>query len=189
MLSRLSRWFLKISTGPLAMICLVVFLIFSSLILPDQNARAKAYAGDLGTPDTSLYYTAAELYRMAEGYGPQGRTAYIRARFTFDVVWPLVYLAFLVTALSWLINRAKLGKTSWVQLNLLPIASVIFDGLENGAAAIVMARYPQTTSVLDHLAGVFTLLKWLLTSACALAIVYLAFLILARYFKSSKQQA
>ena len=78
----------------------------------NQNARAKAYAGELGTPDTSLYYTAADLYRMAEGYGPQGRTAYIRARFTFDVAWPLVYLAFLVTALSWLINRAKLGKTS-----------------------------------------------------------------------------
>lgn len=160
MLTKLSNWLLKISPGPLTLACLVLFLIFSALVLPDQAAKAEVYSGDIGSPDTSLYYTAGDLYRMAEAYSPQGRAAYVRARYTFDVVWPLVYLAFLATAISWLVKKAGLDWSTWGRLNLLPLAGVIFDFLENGSAAIVMARYPQPTVVLDHLAGVFTLLKW-----------------------------
>jgi len=180
MFTKLSNWFLKISTGPLALACLVIFLIFSALVLPDQAAKAEVYSGEIGSPDTSLFYTAAELYRFAEAYGLQGRSAYIRARYTFDVIWPIVYLAFLVTAISWLVKRADLNWNSWGRLNLLPVAGVLFDFLENISAATVMARYPQKTAVIDHLAGVFTLVKWVFVGGSFIVLVGLVMITLAR---------
>jgi hypothetical protein len=181
--TKLSLWFLKISTGPLTLACLVLFLIFSALVLPDQSAKAEVYSSEVGSPDTSLFYTAEDLYHIAEAYGPTGRAAYIRARFTFDVIWPLVYLAFLATAISWLVKRAGLDWNSWGRLNLLPVAGVIFDFLENGSAAIVMARYPQNTAVLDHLAGVFTLIKWVFIAFSFIAVVTLTIVVLIKAIK------
>ena len=180
MFTKLSNWFLKISTGPLTLACLAIFLIFSALVLPDQAAKAEVYSGDVGSPDTSLYYTASDLYRMAEAYGPQGRATYIRARYTFDVIWPLVYLAFLVTGISWLVKRAKLDWSTWGRLNLLPVFGMLFDFLENGSAAIVMARYPQPTAVIAHLAGIFTLLKWGFIAASFGLLVIIAGLVVIR---------
>lgn len=174
MLTKLSNSFLNLSTGLLTLACLVIFLVFSALVLPDQAAKAEVYSGESGSPDTSLYYTASDLYRKAEAYGPAGRAAYIRARFTFDLIFPLVYTAFLVTAISWLVKRANLAWKSWGRLNLLPLAGMVFDFLENISAATVMSRYPQTTTVLDHLAGVFTLLKWIFIATSFIALVVLA---------------
>jgi len=171
MLEKFSSRLLHLSTGLLTLICMVIFGVFSVLVLPDQAAKADAYSGEVGSPDTSLFYTASDLYRFAEAYGQNGRSAYIRARISFDLIFPLVYGAFLVTALSWLIKRVDLGRQTWGWANLLPVAGVIFDFLENGAAAVVMARYPLTTPVLDHLAGVLTLLKWVFIAASFLMLV------------------
>lgn len=189
MLTKLSNSFLKFSTGPLTLACLVVFLVFSALVLPDQATKAEVYSGEIGSPDTSLYYTASDLYRKAEAYGPTGRSAYIRARFTFDVIFPLVYTVFLMTGISWLVKRANLAWKSWGRLNLLPVAGMAFDFLENGAAAMVMARYPQTTAVIDHLAGVFTLLKWIFIGSSFIALVILAIIALVRWIQTRQKSA
>ena len=189
MLTKLSHWFLKFSTGRLTLACLVLFLFFSALVLPDQSAKAEVYGGEVGSPDTSLFYTADDLYRIAEAYGATGRAAYIRARFTFDVIWPLVYLAFLATAISWLVKRADLGWDSWGRLNLLPVAGVIFDFLENGSAALVMARYPQTTPLNDHLAGGFTFMKWIFIAASFGVLLIIAGIALLRLIRNRKKSS
>ena len=43
---------------------------------------------------------------------------------------------------------------------MVPLLGALFDYLENGSAAVVMLRYPDHTIVLDTLAPVFTLVKW-----------------------------
>ena len=53
----------------------------------------------------------------------------------------------------------------WRRANLVPLLGMLFDFLENAAAALVMARYPQPTPVVDMLAGVLTALKWLFVYA------------------------
>lgn len=184
MVTKLSNGFLKISTGRLTLACLVLFLIFSALILPDQAARAEVYSGEVGSPDTSLFYTASDLYNFAEAYGATGRAAYIRARFTFDLIWPLVYLAFLVTAISWLLKHTDLSWERWGRLNLLPVAATVFDYLENISASIVMGRYPQTTPVIAHLAGVFTLFKWIFIVASFSLLLILGSMALVRLIKA-----
>ena len=160
-MQKLSFWINKINTGWVALICLVGFLLFTAFVLPSQAADAESYSGEIGSPDTSFYYSADQLYQFAEAFGPQGRSAYIRARVTFDVVWPIVYLIFLATAISWVYQKTGREGGFWMRLNLLPVFGLIFDYLENGTTSIVMARYPETTQILAQLAGIFTGLKWL----------------------------
>jgi hypothetical protein len=98
---------------------------------------------------------------MAETYGAEGRAAYVRARFTFDLVFPLTYLFFLATSISWVMLRAIPDANSrWRLLNLFPVFGALFDYLENIAASAVMLNYPEHTPFVDLLAPMFTLVKW-----------------------------
>jgi len=160
-MKKLSTWINNISNGWVTLGCMVIFLLFTALVLPSQGQQAEAYSGEIGSPDTSFYYSSDALYQFAEAYGPQGRSAYIRARVTFDVVWPLVYLAFLGTAISWAFHKAGMAGEIWKRLNLVPVFGLLFDYLENGAVVVVMAFYPDNTPVLPQLAGIFTALKWI----------------------------
>lgn len=157
---RISDWLSRISTGWIVLTALVIFLLFTALVLPQQATKATQETGGAHSPDTSFLYTPDDLYRMAESYGEQGRQAYIRARFTFDLVWPLVYTLFLATATSWVFGRAFAPCSRWQGANLAPLLGALFDYLENLSTSLVMARYPAQTPVVDTLAPLFTALKW-----------------------------
>lgn len=166
MLTKLSDWFNRISNGKVTLACMVIFLLFSSIVLPDQSSKAELYSGDAGSPDTSFIYTSADLYRIAAVYGVEGRQAYVYARFTFDLIWPLVYLSFLTTVISWLFHRARLPGSLWKRLNLIPTAGVLLDLGENISAAVVMARYPDSSNFFAVIAPFFTFLKWVVMGLC-----------------------
>ncbi len=158
MMRNLSDWLHRLSTGRATLIALVIFLLFTALVLPKQAANADA--GGAGSPDLSLIYSAGDLYRMAEAYGPAGRTDYVRVRFTFDLIWPVVYVAFLATAISWLSRQAFRPQSLWQRANLVPVIGMLLDYLENIAAELVIGRYPARTPGVDVLAPVFTFVKW-----------------------------
>jgi cellulose synthase/poly-beta-1,6-N-acetylglucosamine synthase-like glycosyltransferase len=101
---------------------------------------------------------------MAEAYGVGGREAYIKARFTFDLIWPVVYTFFLTVSISWLFSRAFDPDSFWRRLNLVPVFAMAFDYLENISSSLIMLRYPQETPVVVTLAPIFTMLKWILIS-------------------------
>jgi hypothetical protein len=164
MCKRLSDWLHRVSNSWVTLSALAIFLLFSALVLPRQAARAGQDTGDAGSPDMSFYYSAGDLYQMAEAYGEEGREAYVRARFTFDVIWPLVYTLFLSTAISWLFSKAFAPNSRWQLGNLAPVLAALFDYLENVSTSLVMSRYPDQTAVVDMLAPVFTLAKWVVLS-------------------------
>lgn len=151
----------RLSTGPVTLAALVIFLLFTALVLPRQAASAEEAGGGAGSPDTALFYAADDLYAFAEAYGPEGRAAYVRARYTFDVAWPLVYTFFLVTALSWIGRRAFAPESPWLRINLVPLLAALFDLLENISASLVMWRYPALTPGVAEAAPGLSLLKWL----------------------------
>lgn len=156
----ISAWLRQISMGSVTLAALVIFVLFIALVLPRQAASAETEAGEAGSPDSSLFYTPTDLYRMAETYGEEGRAAYVRARFTFDLIWPLVYTLFLATAISWVYGRAFPADSLWQRANLAPLLGALFDYLENLSTSLVMARYPVHTPGVDLLAPAFTLVKW-----------------------------
>jgi hypothetical protein len=157
---RISNWLRRVSTGWVALLALIIFLLFSALVLPQQATRAEQETGSTVSPDMSFFYSPGELYRMAESYGEQGREAYVRARFTFDLIWPLVYTLFLATAVSWIFGRAFAPDSRWQRANLVPLLGALFDYLENLSTSLVMLRFPAQTAVVDLLAPLFTALKW-----------------------------
>lgn len=144
--------------------------------------------GTTKTPDTTFFYTAEELYRIAGELGEAGRSHYIRSRFTFDVVWPLVYLTFLVTTIGWLAQRSFDASSKWRPINLLPVAAALFDLLENSTASLVMARHPAMTPAVAELAGFFTLLKWIFVLVSFVALILTLFAAGIRRLSAQRRQ-
>jgi hypothetical protein len=168
-LKRLSAWFRKISTTPITLAAVLIFFLFTALVLPKQSSQAQESSGGAGTPDLSFFYSSTDLYRWAGAYGEAGRQAYVRSHFTFDVAWPLVYTFFLITALSWLYGRSFPPDSPWQLVNLAPLLAVLFDFLENLTTSLVMALYPAQTWLADSLAFLATIstpLKWIFVGAC-----------------------
>ena len=181
MIKRFSIWIYRVSTGRVAISCFVLFLLFSLLVLPGQTQGANAYSEGVGSPDLSFFYTAQNLYDMAEAYGEAGRQSYIQARFTFDLIWPIMYALFLTTSISWLFIRG-ISPYSWFRItNIVPILGMVFDYLENISTSIVMGRYPNQTAGLDSLASIFTLLKWVFIAGSLVLLVSGAVLAIARW--------
>jgi hypothetical protein len=144
----------------MALFALIIFILFTALVLPGQAEKGGQDTGEVGSPDLSFFYSPDQLYAMAESYGVDGRQAYIRARFTFDLVWPLVYTFFLVTTISWLNGKVSPSSRLLQLSNLAPVLGAIFDYLENLSTSLVMVRYPDKTPVVDVLAPLFTMVKW-----------------------------
>lgn len=175
MLGTMSDWLLRASTGRVALAAMAIFLLFTAVVLPAQAVTSGKYVGEAGSPDTSFWYSAEDLYAMAEAYGEAGRAHYVRARFTFDLVWPPVFTVFLATSLSWLARRLVAPESAWRRANLIPLLAMAADYGENVSAALVVGRYPARTPVAGTLAPVFTATKWTaLTVAFALLLVWLA---------------
>jgi hypothetical protein len=157
-------WLYKASSGWAALISLGIFVAFTALVLPDQAKSASEVSGDARTPDLSFFYTPNELLEMAESYGEDGRDAYIKARFTFDLAWPVVYILFLATSISWVFQRAFTPGSRLWKLNVVPLIGALFDYLENISTSLVMFRYPQRIPGIELLASAFTPLKWIFVS-------------------------
>ncbi len=76
--------------GWMALAAVVLFASFIAMVLPAQAEAGAFYTVHHPAPDPSWWYSPGDLYAAAEAWGPDGRVAYVFARVTFDVVWPLV---------------------------------------------------------------------------------------------------
>jgi hypothetical protein len=189
LLTKLSDWIHRVSRGWVALTALVVFILFTVLVLPDQSSKASTEARAAGSPDLSFFYTASDLDRMAEAYGQAGREAYVRARFTFDLIWPLVYTAFLCTAISWVYRKAFDPRSRWQRMNLVPVFAILFDFLENISTSLLMLQFPNRIPLVATLAPIFTMGKWILVSGSIVLLVVGLVVGGWRWFKSSFRKA
>ena len=170
MLKTLSEKMVLFSSGRVAFMSLILFAVFIGYVLPDQAVKAETYSNGAGSPDGSFFYSSSDLYRMAEAYGDVGRAAYVQARFTFDMIWPLVYLFFLGTSISWSLDRALPKGSPWRLLNLFPAFGWLFDMCENLSTSAVMLAFPRDT-FFASLATIFTPLKWFFVNGSFLILI------------------
>ena len=127
----LSSIFYRLSRGWVAILATIAFALFMAFVLPAQATAAEAATGGIGSPDTSFWYTPDQLRSFAEAYGESGRAAYLRARWTFDLIYPLVYGFFFVATISWCLQAFLRQDSTWRLLNLVPFSGMIFDYLDN----------------------------------------------------------
>jgi hypothetical protein len=164
MIKRFSGWLIKISSTRLMIISLLVMVGFMIFVLPAQASDAANETGSDRSPDTSFFYLPDDLYQMAEEYGETGRQAYIHARWTFDLAFPLVYTAFLTFGISWFVQRLSGWGEAWKLTNLLPVLGGIFDLLENTGTTLAMGVYPARPDWILVSASLFTPIKWFFVS-------------------------
>jgi len=187
MLNKLSSWLRKKSTGWLAIGSLIIMLLFTILVLPSQAESSRESTGSTTSPDTSLYYSPEDLYKLAEIYGPGGRQAYIYARWTFDLIFPLVYVSFLAIGLSWFSKQLNTSSKIWNLVNLIPLLSGLLDYLENSTTSLVMYLYPVQWTGTALLATIFTLLKWSTLAISFVGYFYFGGAALIVWFKKEKE--
>lgn len=168
---RFSTFFYRISTGWVALAGLLVFLLFSVLTLPVESGRMDAYSQGLGSPDTSFFYNGKTLLQMAEVYGEAGRASFLKARWGFDLAFPLIYTFFYITSISFLFKKGARDPQHLPLINLIPLLGLFFDLAENSATSVVMAAYPLRETWGQFLAPVFTPLKWIFVSSSMVLVV------------------
>lgn len=163
-MKKLSTFFYRISTGWVAIIGAVVFVVFSVLVLPVESAKVDAYSQGLGGPDTSFFYNGEMLLQMADVYDEAGRAAFLKARWGFDLAFPLIFTFFFITSISFVFKKGLADTHPLPLLNLTPLLGCIFDLAENTATSVVMAAYPLRDTWGQFFAPIFTPIKWIFVS-------------------------
>ena len=157
------------------LIVLIIFAVFTATVLPNEALRGVE-AGLTQSIDTNILYSVEDLYSIIGGYSREVRLAYIYQRFTFDLIWPLVYGLFIVVTTAYLLIKIKLKRLN--SLIYFPFAAVAFDFLENISVSILMFIYPIRINVLALLASLFTTLKWITLSYSFIQIIILLVILL-----------
>lgn len=142
----------------------LVMALFLFIVLPQESAKAAVYTPEGASFDTSFYYSPESVYPRIASYSDAGRSSYIRSRWTFDLLFPLGYGFFCLTAAAFGAARLNLRRQIVTVVLLLPFLAVFFDLGENTVVSILMAAYPQDIVLLPFLASAFTLLKWVFVS-------------------------
>ncbi|MBU0956416.1 MAG: hypothetical protein KKI09_13380 [Spirochaetes bacterium] len=160
---------------PVYLLACLIFMAFAVLVLPAKSREIATYTPEGGQFDTAYLYTPAEVAEKAGRYTAEGRAAYIKDRWTFDLAFPAVYGFFMLS--SWAFGlrglfglrraRQALGRQDdtlyrWpAWLLFIPLAGIVFDLAENTAVTFVMLAWPDISFPLALAASLGTGLKWL----------------------------
>jgi hypothetical protein len=142
------------------------------IVLPKVATYSEEITGTSSSPDTSFFYSSDDLFQIASDYGEEGRDAYIVLRVTFDLIYPIVYFAFLAFSIGVLINKLKLND-KYKYLLLFPVLAILFDYLENIFSVIVMYKYPIEMMFFATIAPYMTFLKWIFIGVSFISIIVL----------------
>ena len=115
-------------------------------------------------------------------YGESGRQFYIVMRWTFDVLWPLVYTGFFISITGYL--SIKLSNQISMTAITIALLAVLFDLLENILATINVGMYPERSLFLLRLLQGTSLLKWLFIVLTMIVIGILSFHLLIKKVRS-----
>ena len=153
------------------------FVLFTAGVLPLIANITTNVIGVSESPDTSFNFNVTSLYEILESYGRDGRNFYILMRWTFDVVWPLVYTGFIISLIAYF---TKVNTINYhLKRYIFPLLAILFDYLENTFATIVMVIYPIEIDFISYLLFISSIIKWVtLSIAFLIAIYYMVFTII-----------
>jgi len=151
----------------------IVFTVFIVLVLPYVSSLTEEMTHSTFSPDTGFFYSIEDFNQAMIQYGQTGRNFYILMRWTFDVIWPMVYFTFFTTILFHLSSKHIKNQNYII---LVPIAAVIMDLLENLLASINVGIFPNQAVFLLRMLQVFSMLKWISIGLILIAIIYLLIL-------------
>jgi hypothetical protein len=144
-------WFNRVHPNIYLTLAWANFILFMVTILPWVSGLSQE-AGLTQSIDTNFSFDPSTIYPIVASYGADGRLFYLIQRWTFDLIWPLVYAWPLFVTL----RKYPIGR-----LALLPWLATALDYLENSVFTILVALYPLELSWLPILGVLMSLLKWI----------------------------
>jgi hypothetical protein len=146
-----------------------IFVMFTVIVLPAVAFNAVEM-GLTQSIDTNFNFNPELIYSIIESYGETGRAFYLWQRWTFDLIWPMIYGLPLWLTLQLFLPMIKANQ--FKGLVWLPLFAILFDYLENIIFTIVVISYPSNLIFLTYFGVFLSLLKWLsLTFAMGLTMV------------------
>jgi len=149
----------KIVTWKVFIMATILFVIFLVGVLPFIARFSAEKIGVAESPDTMLFYNDEELYDMVEAYGEKGREIYIILRWTFDLIWPLVYMSCLLSGLI-LFYKDLINIPLKYPIYTVGFLGAVLDYIENIGNTIIMSRFPTRLSYVVKISALATLSKW-----------------------------
>lgn len=152
-------------------VLLIFYASFPAYWLKNAEATINHLAGKpVGVIDLTIGYDPARTLRMVANYGPAARAYYARTELTADVAYPLTYGLLFAVILTLLFRNKAPKLFRWV--TLLPLASLLFDYLENAAIVSLLTTYPAQSPTLAGLCEVAKVGKWLSFGLVILSMLY-----------------
>ena len=182
MLIQLSSALYKHATAKTFGLLLLAYGIYMPVFfyanVPFGLTQIAPYAANGGILDLDFFYSAAQAYQRLAGFGPDGRATYLRILMG-DLIYPGLLGVFISVTLSLLLRRIVPAGGAWRYVNLLPIANMAADYLENAMLIALLAAYPAQLNGIAAIAGVATAIKSVfgLLSFVALGVVLLIWVI------------
>jgi hypothetical protein len=127
------------------------FILFMVTILPWVSGLSQE-AGLTQSIDTNFSFDPSTIYPIVASYGADGRLFYLIQRWTFDLIWPLVYAWPLFVTL----RKYPIG---WIAF--LPWLATGFDYAENISFSVIVGLYPYEFEWIVLLGITMSLIKWI----------------------------
>jgi hypothetical protein len=161
----------------LLLVSWIIFLFFLITILPWVSSLSQG-AGLLDSIDTNFSFNASTIYSIIKSYGDEGRIFYIIQRWTFDLIWPIVY------AIPLYLTLIRFPISNW---KYLPLSAMGFDYVENIIFTILVILFPTRIEWLASIGVLISLVKWItLSLSMVLAILLPLWFLIVKLFGSRK---
>ncbi|GAA4450847.1 hypothetical protein GCM10023189_12100 [Nibrella saemangeumensis] len=185
----LSAFFYRIASWKTLLVAIPFYMVFPAYFLKTIEENLNAYAGKaIGPVDLLIANTDPDkILEMVAMYGPEGRPYYAFGVLTADVAYPVIYTFLLGVALSLLFRSRTYTPFYWV--NLIPVAAMLFDLLENACIVTLLNTYPDASRSVAILCMVFSNLKWGGFALSLGLILYGLVRLLMRQFSRSSQSS
>ena len=158
------------ATIPALIITFVLFVSFIAVVLPRQKAALEIYTREAGSPGLSFFPKPDTVYKMAEAYGAEGRSAYIKALLVYDFAWPFVYSFFYLVFINLALRYAHGEKAA--RLSSVALLPGLLDWAENILSIVIPSAYPDRMDAAAWVMAVTTCLKWITMGAASCLFVY-----------------
>ena len=159
----------------------IIFGFFITFVLSYFSNLTARMTNSTFSPDTGFFYSPDTFYINMELYGIEGRNFYVLMRWTFDIVWPIVYTSFFLSVLLFFTNIYQ-SKTKQ-KILYMPIMAVGFDFIENILATINVSIFPSKSDFAVLLMQIASTLKWIFILCTTILIIILIII----YFVNKKQ--
>lgn len=163
----------NISTRKGIFVFFLLFIIFFITIngKPYGVAKLKEHTNGVGILDLERSYSAEYAYKVFKLQGDVGRQFYKKLLISLDFIFPLTYMLFWATLITFVLRKWLPHNHMLQKLSLIPLIAGLADYLENICILIMLHNYPKELYNIAATANVMTILKG--------ALIAISFLVLA----------